>query len=58
MVQFKTDTIGFKGVTSYDFEQTKQVGMDGSPTYTADTRLDSTYGANTELTGQYIKIKL
>ena len=25
--------------------------MAGSPTYTADTRLDSTYGANTELTG-------
>ena len=47
----QADTIGFKGVTSYDFEQTKQVGMAGSPTYTADTRLDSTYGANTELTG-------
>ena len=32
-------------MTSYDFEQTKQVGMDGFVTYTADTRLDSTYGA-------------
>ena len=25
----QADTIGFKGVTSYEFEQTKQVGMDG-----------------------------
>ena len=25
--------------------------MAGSPTYTADTKLDSTYGSNTELTG-------
>ena len=25
--------------------------MAGSPTYTADTRLDNTYGENTELTG-------
>ena len=47
----QADRIGFKGVTSFDFEQTKQVGMAGSPTYTADTRLDNTYGANSELTG-------
>ena len=47
----QADTIGFKGVTSFDFEQTKQVGMAGSPTYTADTVLDATNGANTELTG-------
>ena len=29
----QADTIGFKGVTSYDFEQTKQVGMIGSFLY-------------------------
>ena len=47
----QADRIGFKGVTSFDFEQTKQVGMADSPTYTADTVLDATNGANTELTG-------
>ena len=47
----QADRIGFKGVTSFEFEQTKQVGMAGSPTYTADTVLDATNGANTELTG-------
>jgi len=47
----QADTIGFKGATSFDFEQTKQIGMAGSPTYTADTVLDATNGANTELTG-------
>ena len=47
----QADRIGFKGVTSYDFDQTKQVGMAGSPTYTADAVLDATNGANTELTG-------
>ena len=47
----QADTIGFKGVTSFDFEQTKQIGMAGSPTYTADAVLDSTNGANTDLTG-------
>ena len=36
----QADSIGFKGATSFDFEQTKQVGMAGSPTYTADTVLD------------------
>jgi hypothetical protein len=47
----QADRIGFKGVTSFEFEQIKQVGMAGSPTYTADTILDATNGANTELTG-------
>ena len=42
---------GFKGVTTFDFSGVKQIGMAGSPTYTADTRLDNTYGDNTELTG-------
>ena len=47
----QADRIGFKGVTSFEFEQIKQVGMAGSPTYTADTILDATNGTNTELTG-------
>ena len=42
---------GFKGVTSFDFSSTKQLGMDGSPTYTADTKLDSTYGESLQITG-------
>ena len=47
----QADRIGFKGVTPFVFEQTKQIGMAGSPTYTADTKLDSTHGSNTELSG-------
>jgi len=43
--------LGFKGVTSYDFPQVKQIGMAGSPTYTADTALDNTYGVNTNISG-------
>ena len=33
----QTDVVGFKGATSFDFPQVKQIGMAGSPTYTADT---------------------
>ena len=47
----QADTIGFKGVTSYDFEQTKQIGMVRILLIRIDTRLDNTYGANIELTG-------
>lgn len=47
----QANSIGFKGATSFDFEQTKQVGMAGSPTYTADTVLNITQGSNVELTG-------
>ena len=42
----QNERYGFKGVQSFDFTQVKQVGMTGSPTYTADTALDSTYGDN------------
>ena len=59
MAQFRTDKqLILKGVTSYDFEQTKQIGMDELPTYTNDTRLDNTYGANIELTGKRQQNKL
>ena len=37
----QANAVGFKGATSFDFPQVKQVGMAGSPTYTADTSLDS-----------------
>ena len=47
----QANAVGFKGATSFDFPQVKQVGMAGSPTYTADTSLDSTSGVNTILSG-------
>jgi len=45
------DTIGFKGVRSFDFPSVKQIGMSGSPTYTADVAIDSTYGERYPLYG-------
>jgi hypothetical protein len=47
----QSDAVGLKGVTSFDFPQIKQIGMAGSPTYTADTALDATNGTNFTLTG-------
>jgi hypothetical protein len=47
----QADAVGFKGVTEFDFPQVKQVGMAGSPTYTADTSLDNTNGKNVTLSG-------
>ena len=47
----QSNRLGFTGVTSYDFPQVKQLGMAGSPTYTSDTALDSTYGVNKILSG-------
>ena len=38
------DRLGFNGVQSFDFTQVKQIGMAGSPTYTADVATDSTFG--------------
>ena len=46
----QANAVGFKGVTTFDFPQVKQLGMAGSPTYTADTSLD-TNGVNTVLSG-------
>ena len=46
----QSDTIGLKGVTSYDFAQTKQVYMAGTAAYSADTSLDSN-GENLEISG-------
>ena len=47
----QANAVGFKGVTTFDFPQVKQLGMAGSPTYTADTALDTTNGVNNTLTG-------
>jgi len=40
----QSDRYGFNGVQSFDFTQVKQIGMAGSPTYTADVATDSIYG--------------
>ena len=45
------DRLGLKGVSTRDITAVKQIGMAGSPTYTADTDLTSTYGTNTEIQG-------
>ena len=50
----QSDRLGFKGVRIFDFPEVKQVGMAGSPTYTADTVLTSTYGDNVVLVGIYL----
>ena len=48
-VQF--DSVGCKGFEQKDFNQTKGISMAGSPTYTANTSLDTTFGDNETLTG-------
>ena len=48
-VQF--DALGCKAFEQKEFNQTKGVSMAGSPTYTANTSLDSTNGDNTTLIG-------
>jgi len=47
----QTDRFGYKGVRIADTSEVKQIGMSGSPNYTADTDLTSTYGDNFTLTG-------
>ena len=47
----QADTLGRKGVLTRDITATKQIGMAGSPTYTADAELTSTYGTNETITG-------
>jgi hypothetical protein len=45
------DVIGQRAVRSYDFSNVKQITMSGSPTYTADTAINSAYGEVVNLTG-------
>src|SRR6056300_1534735 len=47
----QSDALGFKAVRTRDITAVKQIGMAGSPTYTADADLTSTYGSNTTITG-------
>ena len=54
----QSDTLGYKGVRIFDFNDTKQIGMAGSPTYTSDTVLNSTYGENIILVGNMVLISL
>ena len=48
-VQF--NSIGCKGFEVKDFTQTKGISMAGSPTYTSNVSLDSTFGDNKTLSG-------
>ncbi len=47
----QSNAVGFPAVRSFDFSQVKQVGMAGSPVYTADTALDETNGNQLILSG-------
>jgi hypothetical protein len=45
------DRLGLRGVATRDISAVKQIGMAGSPTYTSDTDLTSTYGTNETIQG-------
>jgi hypothetical protein len=47
----QSDALGFKAVRTRDISAVKQIGMAGTPPYTADADLTSTYGTNTTITG-------
>src|SRR6056300_1454143 len=47
----QSNALGFNAVRTRDITAVKQIGMAGSPTYTADADLTSTYGTNTTITG-------
>jgi hypothetical protein len=47
----QSDRLGYKGNSLFDFSEVKQIGMAGTPPYTADTVLDITYGDNLILVG-------
>ena len=49
----QNDRYGFKGALTFDFTSVRQLGMAGSPTYTADTAIDSTYGENYPIFGSF-----
>ena len=46
------NAVGFNGVQSFNFNQVKQIGMSGSPTYTADTSTDEIFGDSYQVYGQ------
>jgi len=47
----QADAVGLKGVRQYDFSATKQIGMAGTPAYTADVSRSATYGESLQITG-------
>ena len=47
----QSDAVGLKGVRNYDFTAVKQLGMAGTPGYTADVSKSSTYGESLQITG-------
>src|SRR5210317_376020 len=47
----QSNALGFNDVRTRDISAVKQIGMAGSPTYTADADLTSTYGSNVTITG-------
>ena len=46
------NAVGFNGVQSFNFNQVKQIGMSGSPTFTANTSTDASFGDNYQIYGQ------
>jgi len=49
VIQFSS--LGCKGAEQKEFNQTKGVSMAGSPTFTANVNLDTTFGSNLRLSG-------
>ena len=47
-----------KGVREFDISSVKQIGMSGSPAFTADTSLDTTSGDNATLTGTISQLQI
>tara|TARA_B100000963_G_scaffold167630_1_gene145637 strand:- start:16172 stop:22282 length:6111 start_codon:yes stop_codon:yes gene_type:complete len=47
----KANVFGNKGFTSHSINDTKEITMAGSPTYTAQTDLTSSFGENVQLSG-------
>ena len=47
----QADAVGLKGVRQFDFSATKQIGMAGTPAYTADVSRSSSYGESLQITG-------
>ena len=47
----QANAVGKKGVTNFDIPEIKQLGQAGTPVFTADTNLSSTFGSNVVLTG-------
>ena len=47
----QANAVGKKGVTNFDIPEIKQLGQPGTPVFTADADLSSTFGSNVVLTG-------